>query len=222
MPNRTEVIHTCCLPWGTGAGSDSPTDGRRPTAAPCGVPCGHLPAPALPARSPSRGPRSGDGQSWSVRRCSGRGQCSPLRSLQSRIRSVTGRTPVALTAVGSAPQETCTPFIGNTPLPGDDGDPRGRGCSTGSGRRSRPSDRSWVASSCRGGVQGVTRVSTAVVVEHTAAISPRPDVGASWPDEGGAARRPMGSMEVGHTVHSRHTSGKVRGHARSHRRVGDS
>jgi hypothetical protein len=46
------------------------------------------------------------------------------------------------------------------------------------------------------------------VVEHMAAISPRPDMSDSWPDEGGAARRSVGSMEVGHKVHSRHTSRK--------------
>ncbi|MCO5998803.1 hypothetical protein [Actinoallomurus rhizosphaericola] len=48
-----------------------------------------------------------------------------------------------------------------------------------------------------------------------------PDMGVSWPDEGGAARRPVGSMDTGHTVHSRRASREVRGHARGHRRIGD-
>jgi hypothetical protein len=60
------------------------------------------------------------------------------------------------------------------------------------------------------------------VAEHTAAISPCPDISDFWPDEGGAARRSVGSMDVGHTVHSRHTFWKVKSHARDHRGVGDS
>ncbi|GII59176.1 hypothetical protein Pth03_75650 [Planotetraspora thailandica] len=41
------------------------------------------------------------------------------------------------------------------------------------------------------------------MVEHTAAISPGPDIGDSWPDEGGAVHRSVGSMEVGHTAPQR-------------------
>src|SRR4051794_41813527 len=34
--------------------------------------------------------------------------------------------------------------------------------------------------------------------------APCPDIGDSWPDEGGAARRPVASMEVRHTVGTLH------------------
>jgi hypothetical protein len=61
----------------------------------------------------------------------------------------------------------------------------------------------------------------AVMASHWR-ISPCPDISDSWPDEAGVARRSVDSMEVGHTVHVRHTSRRVRDHARGHRGVGDS
>jgi hypothetical protein len=66
-----------------------------------------------------------------------------------------------------------------------------------------------------------TRWTRLRVVDHTAAISPCPDIGDSWPDEGGAARRSVGSMAVGQRPQLTHFR-KVRGYARGHRGVGDS
>ncbi len=95
-----------------------------------------------------------------------------------------GRIPPAPTAVGPATQEALTPFIGSTSSSEIAGI-----------LQPRPDDAKSQAT--RGAL-----LRDVVAVEHPAAISPCLDIGDSWPDEGGGARRSAGSMEVGHTVYS--------------------
>ncbi|MFC0555668.1 serine hydrolase domain-containing protein [Planotetraspora thailandica] len=80
----------------------------------------------------------------------------------------------------------------------------GSGCSRARPAREQRGDRPEpaVTDDAKSQATSWTRLRDVVprVVEHTAGISPCPDIGDSWPDEGGAVHRSVGSMEVGHTA----------------------